>query len=371
MSLARDISPPPSKRRRIASPQDEKLNALPESKENDDPSIIRIFSWNIDGIPPFLQKPLTSFFKPSSQANVDPPTASLRQFLRRHKWPQILCLQEVKIALNDVQTQNAVRRAVNDGKVHDGGPEYEVFFTLPDDRFNARGLGGKGKVYGVCSIVRKDFYGGFVREVRTVDWDNEGRISVIEIESPEGMRLSVWNIYAVNGTTNDYRDSRTGEVIGTRHDRKLAVHRRMMEECIRIEKKGGAVLIIGDLNVAPQRIDGHPNLRTFPEQHVINRADFQTLFLDGKNADGLRGVDVWRHLHPEEKRYTYHGRNRVWGTSADRVDLAVASRRLMEGMIVGARIWDSELERGPSDHVPISVDLRLGRTEAGVGVEDP
>lgn len=30
-----------------------------------------------------------------------------------------------------------------------------------------------------------------------------------------------------------------------------------------------------------------------------------------------------------------------------------------EGEIVGAEIWDSEGEQGPSDHCPISVDIRL------------
>ncbi len=80
-------------------------------------------------------------------------------------------------------------------------------------------------------------------------------------------------MYAVNGTTNEYRDSRSGEILGTRRDRKIAVQRLMMDESKKLEDKRRDILVIGDLNVAPARIDGHPNLRTFPEQHVINRAD--------------------------------------------------------------------------------------------------
>jgi exonuclease III len=174
------------------------------------------------------------------------------------------------------------------------------------------------------------------------------------------MKVCIWNVYAVNGTNNDYRNSRTGEVVGTRHDRKLAVHRVMMEECIALEKDGWDVIIIGDLNVAPARIDGYPNLRTFPEQHILNRADFNNRFLDSKNGDGLRAVDVWRALRGQEKKYTWYSRNGPFGNSCDRVDLAIASRRLVEeGGIVGCEIWNTEFERGPSDHVPISVDVRL------------
>lgn len=278
----------------------------------------------------------------------------------------MLCLQEIKIASSDIQGQNALRRAVNHRKDStemdaDDGPEYNVYMTLPSDKFNARGLGGKGRVYGVASIIREDFGGRYVKQVRTVEWDKEGRFSVVEISDPEtDARLSIWNVYAVNGTSNKYRDQRTGEVTGTRHDRKRAVHRMLMKECKRLEDEGSDVLVVGDLNVAPQRVDGHPNLRTYPEQHVINRADFNNRFLDPTKEDGFRGIDVWRKLRDEERKYTYHSPNRIWGSSCDRVDLAIASRRLVdEGRIMGCEIWDSKVERGPSDHVPLSVDIKL------------
>jgi exonuclease III len=249
----------------------------------------------------------------------------------------------------------------------DKGPSYEVFTNLPSDKFNARGLGGKGRIYGVACIIRSDFLDEYVTRVRTVDWDTEGRFSIIEVQDPSSSEnLSIWNVYAVNGTNSEYRDSHTGEVVGTRHDRKLAVHRLMMEECKTLQAQGWDILIIGDLNVAPTRIDGFPNLRTFPEQHVINRADFNRRFMDVKNdgADrGLSGVDVWRELRGQEKKYTYYPRNRPWGTSCDRVDLAIASRRLLDQRrILGCEIWDTELERGPSDHVPISVDIKFSHS---------
>jgi exonuclease III len=261
----------------------------------------------------------------------------------------VLCLQEVKIAHTDTSPQNAVKRAVNDS---DDGPKYHVFFTLPTDKFNARGWGGK--VYGVCTIIRKDFYETTVERVRDVEWDKEGRVSIIELKH----NLEIWNVYAVNGTDNPWRDPKSGAVIGTRHDKKLLMHRNLVEDCKKAEASGKNVVIIGDLNVAPARIDGFPNLRTFPEQHVLNRKDFNEKFL--RDPAGLRAVDVWRELKGEEKRYTYFPRGRPWESSCDRVDLIIASKRLFEaGDVVDAEIFDSEEERGPSDHVPLAVELRL------------
>lgn len=138
------------------------------------------------------------------------------------------------------------------------------------------------------------------------------------------------------------------------------------------------------MNIAPQRIDGHPNLRTSPHQHVLNRADFNGKFLDPTNVSGLKGVDVWRWLRGGERRYTYHPRGTEWGRSCDRVDLVVAGGSLVglkkggeervgggggedgsgsvemrKGMIVGMEIHDNEVDRGHSDHVPLSVTLDL------------
>lgn len=367
--MERDISPPSLKRRRVSD--DAKYVAVKALKGEKEPaegrqgeasdSSVRIYSWNINGISPFLQKSITSFFSPSksrpnprgapspSRSNTEGDHASLRAFLRRHHWPHILCLQEVKIAFTDTAIQNAVKRAVNDSQV---GPKYDAFFTLPTDNFNARGWGGK--VYGVCTIIRRDFYNTYVERVRDVEWDKEGRVSIVELAS----KVEIWNVYAVNGTDNQWRDPRSGVVIGTRHNKKLLVHKYLMEDAKKAEACGKSVVIIGDMNVAPARIDGFPNLRTFPDQHVLNRKDFNEKFF--KDPDGLQAVDVWRALKDDEKRYTYFPRGRPWGSSCDRVDLIIASKRLVDaGDVVDTEIFDSEEERGPSDHVPLAVELRL------------
>ena len=143
------------------------------------------------------------------------------------------------------------------------------------------------------------------------------------------------------------------------------------------------------MNIAPKRIDGHPNLRTSPHQHVLNRADFNEKFLDRENAAGFQGWDVWRLLRGGERRYTYHPGGTEWGrrSSCDRVDLAVAGGSLVgrgekasqekgvqaaederesvklirtgTGAIAGIDIYDNEMDRGHSDHVPLSVSLNV------------
>ncbi|GAM90804.1 hypothetical protein ANO11243_088490 [Dothideomycetidae sp. 11243] len=337
------ISPPPLKRRRISPPASITTTTKAQAVAAD----LRIYAWNVNGIQPFLQRPITSFFQ-SDVADATKPRASLRDFLRRHDWPHALLLQEVKIAPTDTTTQRSVAAAVA-APINSSEPDYKVFFTLPTDRYNAKGFGRK--VYGVCSIVRSDFVASQGVTARTVEWDQEGRFSILETVGMHGWpKLSIWNVYAVNGTDFDYRDSETGQVIGTRHDRKLQVHQLMIEECMRLEREGFSVILAGDMNVARDYRDGFPRLRSKPEQHIRNRQDFvQRIFED---PQGLQAIDTFRELHGDERRYTYYSRGIEWGQSCDRVDYVICSA-LLKSSLREAGILDSEKERGPSDHVPV------------------
>lgn len=472
----RSISPPPLKRQKRPQPSSGIVAPSAFSPPiTPTPGTLRIFSWNVNGIAPFvqpyLQESIKSFFGPAAAAANAPSSppgrkrrrrssageeagvdviiadsdsdrdaellsqehsygdddpskegeASLRKVLKRFGWPQILFLQEVKIKPGDDESQNAVRVAVNDARrpeaegdavssgtssnagvapaqtviLADGGPEYDVFFNLPADPYNAKGFGGK--VYGVATIIRRDFMNSHVKEVRDVLWDREGRAQVIEtheLKFPLGhtaalgsdtstrrRHFAVFNIYAVNGTTNAYRSTHTGAPAGTRHDRKLAFHTDLWREARELESQGCAVVIAGDLNVAPDERDGHPRLRAFPAQHVRNRADFQAKFLrrdlvraapnrasyepseasrskmdDSPARPGLGGLDTFRRAHGSERRYSHRPRGRPWGASCDRVDLVVVSRTLAND-VVDAGICDSPRDRGPSDHCPVWVEI--------------
>lgn len=365
--MDRDISPPPLKRRRLA--------VMPERQQNSQARSLQIFSWNVNGIAPFIQQSITTFFTPS-KPDTQEPQASLRDFLRRHGFPTLVFLQEVKINPSDTATQNAVSRAIKRGASEpETNPDYVAHFCLPTDKYNATGFGRK--VYGVCSIIRKDFADQHVQRMRTVDWDAEGRFSVIETKSePRLPKLAIFNVYMVNGTDYPYKDSKTGIVRGTRHDRKIEVHRLLQQEVRRLELDGFQVIIAGDINIARAPIDGHPNLRNFPHQHVRNREDFSHRFLDDSNEDmeteasgsesqhvtkydrGLDMVDTFRQLHPKEKAYSYYPRGRLFGESCDRVDMILCSRSLADAC-TEAGILATAADRGTSDHVPIHVTFAL------------
>lgn len=362
-------SPPRSKRRRLNSPE-----AGPAC------DVLRIYSWNINGISPFIQPTISSYFQtqykrpPEAKAT----RASLRDFLRRHKWPTVLFLQEVKINPGDSATIRAVEQAVRKQVTESPDAfDYEAHFCLPSDKYNAKGFGRK--VYGVCSIVRKDFKERCVDRIRPVDWDVEGRILVLETRAVGLLpKLAIINIYAVNGTDNPYYDPQTGKEAGTRHERKLQIHRFLQTECRALEAAGFKVVLAGDLNIARSPADGYPNLRTFPKQHCLNRADFEARFLstpttqdstvrenapgddDASSNSSMEMVDTFRHLHPTQKSYTFYPRTKTFGESCDRVDLILISSKLKDAL-VEAGMHETAAERGTSDHVPLFASLDLRR----------
>lgn len=258
----------------------------------------------------------------------------------------------------DIKTQQAVCQAVRAVDMLQA-PNYTAHFSLPRDKYNARGFGGK--VYGVCTLIRDDLLSkedlAVDKLIKEVPWDLEGRILVLEIP---GRKLAVFNVYAVNGTDNPCRDTHTGQIVGTRHHRKRALHSELKAECERYEQKGWSVVIAGDLNIARSPLDGFPGRRT-GQEHVKNRIDFEEKFIHGKESGGLGMVDSFRALHDGEKKYSYRGRHREWGSSCDRVDLILVSGQshAQDGIALKeADILDEEMERGPSDHVPLYITMK-------------
>lgn len=419
--MEKEISPPPTKRRRRAEEgRSTSLGSHSEAALQAGMRSIRIFSWNINGVQSFLPSsttPITSFFKPVSshlKRPVDgrpsshrspettrppfpvPGASPLREFLARHEWPEVLFLQELKINRQDQRTPAALLSALNTPLSSDdsvtASSRYTLDTNLPRDKFNARGFGGK--LYGVGTILREDFASQHVATVRHAEWDLEGRVSIVELLRPSkgdfgrnttsehGRKrkasgsLAFINVYAVNGTSAPYRSS-NGQTVGTRHDHKIKFHSKLRDECLQLEERGFDVVIAGDLNVARGRLDGHPSLRTWPKQHCINRADFNKRFFvedDNHRTDAyigqedvnggevcFRGIDVFRAIRGQERKYTYHPRGEnEWGASCDRVDLIIASKVLYEmGRLDDTDILDSPQERGTSDHVPLWVKVKL------------
>ena len=147
------------------------------------------------------------------------------------------------------------------------------------------------------------------------------------------------------------------------------MHRLLQEECRKLEAEGFGVIIAGDVNIARSAIDGHPNLRTFPKQHCLNRADFEAKFFAGRTDQesdakkgstdgGLGMIDTFRYLHPDKKAYTFYPRTKTFGGSCDRVDMIVMSQFLKDHL-KQAGVHETTSERSLSDHVPLYAHLKF------------
>ncbi|KAL8725885.1 MAG: hypothetical protein Q9166_007082 [cf. Caloplaca sp. 2 TL-2023] len=367
------LSPPPLKRRRVAPPEPSPIISTqrPSTPNIPRPSIksglskttLRIYSWNINGIASYLdqQPSIKTFFQPkkssAAKSTLSRSSPSLRACLHRWSFPHIVCLQEVKIAPSDTSSQAAVCRVVNSPLSEDDPADvptclYDAHFDLPRDKHNATGFGGK--VYGVCTLVRRDIT--LSSNTKSVDWDLEGRVLITELPAHG---IVVFNIYAVNGTTNPYRDPDNGKVIGDRHMRKRIFHTELRNECCHYEDAGWDVVIVGDLNISQTPLDSYPQLR-MGKEHVVNRRHFADTFMKGKEEGGFGMRDTFREMHGEKRKYSYRPPGRVWGEGMDRVDLILVG----EGVkLRGADILDNEMERGRSDHVPLWVEVEAGKNK--------
>ena len=385
MSLAakaksKAISPPPTKRRRLPSPPKAlAISAPPRPIQPLQPDQFRIIAWNINGISPFLQPSIKSFFSPtkrsqpeSSSARPEPaPTPTFfHDCFKRWRFPQILCLQEVHISPTDTATQRAVQKSVEHGEKAKG---YTAHFSLPRDKYNAKGLRGQRKVHGVCTFLRNDIAGTCV--TTSPEWDLEGRVLVSRFPD---LHLVVINVYAPNGTLLPYYSPATGLEAGTRHDFKRTFHTSLASLVSHHQKADArcTVVVCGDLNIARHAVDGFPNHRQGVD-HVESRRDFERKFMDRVTGLGMR--DTFREVWGQEQKFSYRPRNVEWGQNGDRVDLILMSRSDSEELgqndeaaspgkgleafhkseLIEADILDDEGERGPSDHVPHYVTLSI------------
>ncbi|KAF4615360.1 hypothetical protein D9613_002750 [Agrocybe pediades] len=119
------------------------------------------------------------------------------------------------------------------------------------------------------------------------------------------------------------------------------------------------VIWAGDLNVAPTAIDlanPKPNWNKTPGYTEAETTAFKNFLASPDDPQANKFLDIWRDLHPEEKRYTYFSYRfncRAKGIGW-RIDGAVISERLKE-RVKSCEIRDEIY--GASDHVPVVLDL--------------
>jgi exodeoxyribonuclease III len=273
---------------------------------------IRIVSWNVENIAPWLDD------------------GAFAEHVKQLGAPDVLCVQELKLRAQDTELVDKLRALV---------PGYACHVALPRDPRNVRFRGGRA--YGVATFVREEH----AAVTATPAWDREGRVVVVAL--PE-QKLAIVNLYAVNGTSKPYLDPDTGAPSGDRH----AYKQRFAEQLLDLgdELRATAdVVLAGDWNVSQTALDVTPRLRT-EEPHATARAKLVARFA----RDGW--VDAFRAAHPAARAYTWFGRTRTGALDAARVDYIVVSAglapRVSEASILAARAL-----RPRSDHAPIMIAL--------------
>jgi exodeoxyribonuclease-3 len=245
--------------------------------------------------------------------------------------PDVLCLQEIRLREVDEAQLAAMANAL---------PSYDCAWALARDPKNVTFRGGR--MYGVATFTKK----ALRAESRGFPWDREGRALVSFVAG-----LAIVNVYAVNGTPKPYWDHDLERFEGDRHAWKRRFLARLAEECAAL---GRPLVLTGDWNVTRTKLDTFPRLRT-EEPHALARAQLNDAFMPGLDV-----VDVWRELHPEERKYSWFNRVAVARGRLDaaRVDYVLLSRSLLPDARAADVLEDPKL-RGRSDHAPLTLSLRL------------
>ena len=253
-------------------------------------------SWNVNGIRAAMRKDFSGF-------------------LKKYK-PDILALQEVKIAEKDRETTKL------------DFPGYEEFWNSADRP------GYSGTAILIKESLINDIKNKF-NDIGKPKYDIEGRVQTIELD-----KFYLMNIYFPN-TREDL----------SRLDFKIDFNNQIAKFVKKLEKKK-PVILTGDFNVAHEEIDlARPKPNDGKAGFHPRERTWMTKFLDS----GM--IDTFRHLNPEKIQYSWwtyrfgaRSRNVGW-----RIDYFIASKKLTE-KIKQAKILDQVLG---SDHCPIVLKIKI------------
>lgn len=156
--------------------------------------------------------------------------------------------------------------------------------------------------------------------------------------------ILVASIYAPNGNPQP----------GPKFDYKLVWLARLKKHATSLRKSGAPVVLAGDYNVAPTDLDIYPT-KSWDDDALIqpeSRAAYRSLV-------GRSWLDALRHLHPDERIYTFwHYKRMRWPRNAGlRLDHLLLSSNLRD------RLEDAGVDReargleGASDHAPVWIAL--------------
>lgn len=313
------------KRIRSLSPISD-VSPVKHAKKELSPSFeLSLISWNVDNPGPYLRKGASSSSantiraylqktsngrKGSSRANLADRNTSqptcLYDIFRLHKFPTVCCLQEVKCAAGDREGIRALRQSAmpaNVGRDRDSSSEEEAEATSVTKKqpsspsytahFSLCQSTSGPKKFGVATYIRSDF--PYQYSMREVDWDAEGRVLIMTIPK---LMVCVVNVYALNGSDYTWKDPKTGQIKGTRNERKREFNRLLRTELEKLKNGGMELILVGDWNISLEARDCFPRLRT-ETPHAQARKEFNEVFIPK-----LGVVDVFRRIHGDKRSYS-------------------------------------------------------------------
>lgn len=255
--------------------------------------MIKLLSWNVNGIRAAIKK---GFFDSINQLN-----------------PDIICLQEIKINEEELQT------------------------ALFGTNFNVYGHFAEKKGYSGTAILSKKKPTLVQNNIGIEEHDKEGRVITAEFSD-----FYLVNVYVPN----------------SKRDLSRLEYRKkwdfdFLQFVLELEKTK-PVVVCGDFNVAHTNID-----LARPKQNYNKQAGYTQIEIDGIDAFIKKGfIDTFRFLNPNKTDaytwWSYMGNARE-NNVGWRIDYFLTSS-VLKNNIKGASIHPSFME---SDHCPIDLTLEL------------
>ncbi len=261
--------------------------------------MLKIFSWNVNGLRAVIKK------------------GAFQDFVER-KQPDILCIQETK---------------AKQGQAEIDLPEYEELWNSAErPGYSGTAIFTKIKPLSVSyTLPTEQVFADSFGDPLT-----EGRVLTAEFE-----KFFLVNVYTPN--------SKNGlERLGLRAEKWDPEFLKYLKD---LEKKK-PVVVCGDFNAAHEEID---IARPKTNHHSAGFTDEERQGITNYIEAGL--VDTFRTLHPDEVRYTWWSH---WGHAREnnvgwRIDYFFVSKALVP-QLKSAEIYENVMG---SDHCPISIELEV------------
>ena len=219
--------------------------------------------------------------------------------------------------------------------------ETAAFPCLDFEALGYRGVAVGQKAYnGVAVLARVPFE--VTRTALPGLADDDAQARYIEIET-DGM--TVIGIYLPNGNSG-------GE---DGYAYKLAWMDRLADRAKALLNEDRPLAILGDFNVCPADVDAAPG--TLAPTDALMRPETRARY---RRLLWLGLTDAIRALHPEGPVYTFWDYQAgAWQRDRGlRIDHALLSPELAERLVAAAPDRDERARPQPSDHVPVTVELR-------------